>query len=116
MTALRFFTDEDIFSAIAPALRNSGFDAVSTPETGRLGLSDEDQLEWSAQEGRILVTFNVAHFAKLHADWLDRGLHHAGIVVSAQRPVGDLLQRLLHLAQTLNSDVMQDRIEFLSQW
>ena len=27
------------------------------------GQSDESQLEWAAAEGRVLITFNVAHFA-----------------------------------------------------
>jgi len=34
MTPIRFFTDEDVYGAIAPALRTAGFDAVSTPEFG----------------------------------------------------------------------------------
>src|SRR5206468_1368772 len=98
MSTPRFFTDEDIYGAVAVALSRAGFDAVSTPETGRLGTSDESQLDWAAGEGRVLVTFNVAHFARLHTTWLRQGRHHAGIVVSSQRPIGDVLRRLLHLA------------------
>ena len=113
---LRYFTDEDIYGAVAAALRKLGVDAVSTPEVGRLAKSDESQLEWAATEGRALVTFNVAHFATLHADWLAQGRHHAGIVVSAQRPIGDLLRRLQHLSATLDGDAMRDRLEFLSDW
>jgi hypothetical protein len=44
VTPIRFFTDEDVYSAIALALRKTGFDAVSTPEVGRLSESDESQL------------------------------------------------------------------------
>ncbi len=78
--------------------------------------TDESQLAWAAAEGRALVTFNVAHFAALHAAWLQQGRHHAGIVVSSQRPLGDLLRRLHHLAATLDGSVMQDRLEFLVDW
>ena len=113
---LRYFTDEDIYGAVAAALRKSGVDAVSTPEAGRLAETDESQLEWAAAEGRVLVTFNVAHFATLHAAWLKQGRHHAGIVVSNQRPLGDLLRRLQRLAATLDGDAMQDRFAFLSDW
>lgn len=67
MNSAKFFTDEDIYAAVAPALRKAGGDAVSTPEAGRLGESDESQLAWAAREGRVLVTFNVAHFSALHA-------------------------------------------------
>ncbi|MHB1038034.1 MAG: DUF5615 family PIN-like protein [Pirellulales bacterium] len=116
MTAVRFFTDEDVYGAIAIALRKAGFDAVSTPEVGRLGQSDEIQLEWAAAQGRVLITFNVAHFASLHASWMRKGRNHAGLAVSSQRPVGDLLHRLLSLAKTLDSDAMSDRLEYLSDW
>ena len=60
---------------------------ISTPETGRLGESDESQLQWASEEGRILITFNVAHFADLHSQCMKQGRHHAGIVVSPSRNV-----------------------------
>ena len=62
MSKPTFFTDEDIYAAVAVALRKAGLDAVSTPETGRLGESDDSQLAWAADQGRVLVTFNVAHY------------------------------------------------------
>jgi hypothetical protein len=116
MGAIRFFTDEDVYAAVARALRSAGIDAVSTPERGRLGESDESQLEWAAVDQRVFVTFNVAHFAALHGDWLRQGRHHAGIAVSSQRSLGDLLKRLLKLAEARDSEAMRDRLEFLSDW
>ncbi len=73
MSAVRFFTDEDVYGDIAPALRRAGIDAVSTPEAERLAHSDEVQLEWAATAGRVFVSFNVGHFAKLHWRWLNEG-------------------------------------------
>jgi len=51
MSAPRFLTDEDIYAAVAPALRKIGLDAISTPEAMRLGQSDESQLTYAASEG-----------------------------------------------------------------
>ena len=116
MAQIRLFTDEDIYGAIASAMRLAGFDAVSTPETNRLGESDEAQLSWAATEGRVLVTFNVAHFVQIHTAWLNRNRSHAGLIVSAQRPVGDVLRRLMRLANALSSDDMLNRLEFLGDW
>ena len=113
---MRLFTDEDVYGAVASALRSAGIDAVATPEVGRLGESDESQLEWATAEERAIVTFNVAHFAALHADWMRRNRHHAGIALSSQRPLGDLLRRLKKLAAALDSESMRDRLEFLSDW
>ncbi len=70
----------------------------------------------AAGQQRVLVSFNVGHFAALHAKWLSQDRHHAGIIVSAQRPIGECVRRLLHLADTLKADSMQDRLEYLSDW
>lgn len=70
MSAIRFFTDEDVHGSIAAALRGAGFDAVSTPEIGRLRESNESQLLWAASQGYSIVTFNVGHFGGRHTEWL----------------------------------------------
>jgi hypothetical protein len=44
MTPIRFLTDEDVYGSVAGKLRRRDIDAVSTPETGRLGESDASQL------------------------------------------------------------------------
>jgi hypothetical protein len=116
MAAIRFFTDEDVYGAIAAALRRARIDVCSTPQVSRRGQSDESQLEWASAEGRVFFTFNVAHFAGLHAAWLRQGRHHAGVVVSSQRPIGDAVRRLLHLSGELDAESMRDRLEFLGQW
>ena len=69
------------------------------------------QLEWASAKGRVIVAFNVAHFAELHATWLQQGRHHAGIIVSSQRPIGDMVRRLLHLSGTLDAESMGDRLK-----
>jgi hypothetical protein len=116
MSAARFFTDEDIYGAVAPALRRAGVDAISTPETAPLAQSDESQLERAAADGRAIVTFNVGHFAELHSRWMEEGRHHAGIVVSQQRPIGEVIRRVHHLASVLDAEALCDRFEFLSDW
>ena len=116
MSAPRFFTDEDIYSGVAAGLRKAGLDAISTPEAGRLGESDESQLAWAASERRVLVTFNVGHFAELHATWIASGHQHAGIVVSNQRPLGDTLRRLMRLATEHDAASLEGRLEYLSDW
>jgi hypothetical protein len=116
MAAIRLFTDEDVYGAIAVALRRTKIDVSSTPEVGRRGQPDESQLEWASTEGRVFFTFNVAHFAQLHTTWLRQGRRHAGIVVSSQRPIGDVVRRLPHLSSELDAESMCNRPEFLGDW
>lgn len=116
MSQPRFYTDEDVYGNVAEVLRRKGHDAISTPDAGRLGHSDESQLAWAAGEDRTLITFNVAHFARLHTAWLQQGRSHAGIIVSSQRPLGDTIRRLLRLASSLEREALRNRIEYLGDW
>ncbi|MBL9083483.1 MAG: DUF5615 family PIN-like protein [Planctomycetales bacterium] len=116
MTAIRLFTDEDIYGAVAGALRKRGFDAVSAPEANRIGESDEAQLEWCTAERRAIVTFNVGHFAALHSRRLQLGIEHAGIIVSGQRPIGGLIRRLLHLLAQCDAESLKNQLVFLNDW
>jgi len=110
---LRLFLDEDVHAALAAALRKRGHDAVLALEEKRLGLSDESQLNFATQENRCLVTFNVGDFVRLHNSWIDAGREHAGIIVSKQLPVGEMLRRLLALLQKENGDSMRGQVRFL---
>jgi hypothetical protein len=116
MSTVRLYVDEDVYGAVAPQLRQYGFDAVSVSESGRLGLPDPDQLQWAIGQNRAIFTFNVGDFAQLHYQRLSQGGHHAGIVVSAQVPIGTVIRRLLQLMRSLTAEQMQDCLEYLSNW
>jgi hypothetical protein len=116
VSQIKFFTDEDVQRAVAEQLRAAGFDAISTPEAGRLGIDDETQLEWATQQARVLVSYNVADFPRIHYEWSIAGKGHSGIVVSTQRSIGDALRRLLNLGGSLTAEDAEDRLEYLSDW
>lgn len=116
MSDLRFFTDEDVYGDVAPILRSHGFDAVSSLEADRLSETDPSQLEWCRGQGRAIISFNVGHFAAMHTERMFAGDPHMGIIVSHQRPIGDLMRRLLRLARTLTAEEMIDRLEYLNNW
>jgi predicted nuclease of predicted toxin-antitoxin system len=110
---LRLFLDEDVHAALAAALRKRGHDAIHALETKRLGLSDESQLNFATEGNRCLVTFNVGDFVRLHNRWIQAGREHAGIIVSKQLPVGEMLRRLLALLQKESGDSMRGQVRFL---
>ena len=63
---IRLYLDEDVFKAIAPALRARGFDAVSVHELHHYGWSDAEHLAYAAGEGRAIFTFNAVDYIALH--------------------------------------------------
>lgn len=73
--------DEMLSPKVAEQLRLRGHDAYAITERPDLvGLSDEQVLAVSADEGRIVVTLNIADFAGLHAEWQARGRSHGGLM------------------------------------
>jgi hypothetical protein len=40
MSTIRFLLDEDVYAAVATALRRAGIDAISTREAGQAGKPD----------------------------------------------------------------------------
>jgi len=56
-------------------------DVRSALEEGRLGRDDSAQLAHATEQRRVLYTFNVGDFHRLHHDFLARGRGHAGLIL-----------------------------------
>ncbi len=110
---IKLLLDEDVQLAVAHALRQRGYDAYHTQELSQKGKSDDEQLQFSAKQGRCLVTYNVKDFVLLHNEYLGSGKEHFGIIVSKHLPIGETLRRLLHVLQSLSKNAIKNQIEFL---
>jgi hypothetical protein len=114
-----FYFDEDaMHNSLLRALRARHIDVQSALEAGMIRRRDEEHLEYAAQQGRTLYSYNVAHFCRIHADWLTRGELHSGIVLAQQQrfSVGTQVRALLRLAAKCSQADMQNRLEFLGDW
>lgn len=117
MTSIKFYLDEDINVRLAVALRNKGFDAISTPEAKRLKTQDPQQLDYATQNERVIVTCNISDYAKLHNEYQDLKKKHYGIIVTAQQiSIGEMLHRLTNLTYKLSAEDMINRLEYLGNW
>jgi hypothetical protein len=121
--AERFFvalyTDEDVTTDLAPALRWRGYMAQSTAEAGNAEISDEAQLAYATEQRMAIFTYNVQDFIPLARVWYSAGREHTGIILSeqfSQRQFGELLRRMLQLLDSLTADEIYNRIVFLQQF
>jgi hypothetical protein len=79
---LQLSFDEDAMDdALVKALRLRGVDALTDFEAGMIEQPDEDHLDFATSRGRVLSTFNVADFCRLHATYQSSSRLHAGILV-----------------------------------
>lgn len=111
---IRLYLDEDIFKDVAQALRMRGFDAVSVHELGRQGFSDTEQLDYAATESRAVFSFNAVDYLALHREYRSSAKAHAGIIVSKQLPISEVIRRLLKLLNSVTATEMQNQLWWLN--
>jgi Holliday junction resolvasome RuvABC endonuclease subunit len=115
-TQIKIYTDEDVASAVAKALRRRGSEVSTTPEHGNFELTDEEQLEFATSIGAAILTHNVQDFPRIHYEFMEKGLSHKGVIVAKQVSIAEMVKRLLRLAAKLTAEDMEDRLEYLSNW
>ena len=92
---------------IATALRKHGHDVrAADEERGLDGMTDEALLELATNDGRVMVTFNVADFPDLAHGWAEQRRSHAGlaIIVGVDHAEFGSILRALERALTARAD------------
>ena len=99
-------------------LRSRGIDVLTATDAGMIRRKDEDHLVFATAQSRVLYSFNISDFHKIHRDWSESGRVHPGIVLTQQRKysVGEQIRRLVHLIGSVTGEAMRSREEFLSRW
>ena len=100
---------------LAPGLRARGVNVVTAFEVGLTGANDETVLAYAAREGRTVYTFNAGDFCRLHGQYVQQGIEHAGIIVVPRQrySVGEQLRRLLRLINANSAEAMRNQLKFL---
>jgi len=113
---IKLYLDEDVDISLSIALKQKGIDVLTTQESGHKRLSDIEQLEFAVNKKRVILTHNKRDFILLHKKYLLESKEHYGIILSDQRPIGELLRGLSRLIFSLTAEQMRNRQEFLSNW
>jgi hypothetical protein len=71
VSQIRFYLDEDsVEKSLIAAFRNAGLDVVTVTDVDRLSYSNEDQLIWATEQGRVIYSYNRRDFCCLHSEVL----------------------------------------------
>ena len=113
---LAYYLDEDTADRdLIRAMRRRGIDVASPAEAGMLHREDAEHLAYATQHDRVLYSFNVRDYCRLHSDWTRLGKSHAGITLAHQwrrYSIGTQLRGLLRLASQKSATQMRDRLEY----
>ncbi len=116
---IRLYMDEDTMDqALVQALRARNVDVITALDAGMIEREDAEHLDYATEQGRVLCSFNVRDFYRLHSDYVAQGKLHAGIILMRQQYylVGEQMRRLLKLMASKSADEMGNWVEFLSAW
>ncbi|MFN5837422.1 MAG: DUF5615 family PIN-like protein [Pseudanabaena sp.] len=94
---MRLLTDENLNGAILRGLirRLPKLDIVRVQDVGLRNTDDPIILEWAANEGRILLTHDVATITMYAYERVNQGLPMTGVVeVIATAPIGKIIDDL----------------------
>jgi predicted nuclease of predicted toxin-antitoxin system len=107
---IRSHLDEHVPHAVADGLRRLGIDVTTSTEAGLLGSTDEDQLAFGLQQGRVVFAQDPDCLA-LSA----KGIEHAGIAYCEQtaRSMGQIIRGLELIWEIYEPDEMKNRVEFI---
>ena len=118
MTIRLYFDEDSMRRSLVRALRARGVDVITALDAGMIEREDAEHLDYATEQGRVLCSFNVGDFYRLHTDYVTQGKPHAGIILMRQQyySVGEQMRRLLKLMASKSADEMKNWIEFLSAW
>lgn len=107
---IRFHLDENSPAAIADGLRRRGIDVTTTPESGLVGASDEEQARYALAEGRVIFTQDQ-DFLRIHAS----GTPHAGIAYCHQRKrsIGAIIAGLTQIWELMEPEEMRNWLVYV---
>lgn len=116
---IRLYLDEDAMArSLIREFRARGMDVATALGEQTLGMDDFQQLEFAQTENRVIYTYNISDYARLHTQYIAESKNHAGMILVHQNrfTIGEQIRRTLKLITTLTAEDMQNRAEYLSSW
>ena len=114
---IRFLADEDFDNDIIRGLlhRRDKTDITRVQDEGLSGEDDSAVLEWSASNGRVLLTHDVNTMTAEAYNRLESGLHMPGIIVVPQSAsIGIVIDDLCLIADCSEGQDWEGQVRYLS--
>ena len=113
---MRFLADENFDNTIVRGLfrRNPTLDIVRVQDVGLSGKNDPTVLEWAAQEGRILLTHDVATITRYAYDRVRQDKPMPGVIeISTDAPIRRVIEDVLVLVECSQEGELEGQVQYL---
>ncbi len=113
---LRLLADENFNNQIVRGIlrRNPDVDIVRVQDMGSIEADDPTVLEWAAQQGRVVLTHDVATMTNFAYERMQAGLAMPGLFeVSRRVSVGLAIEEILLIAECSLEGEWEGQVRFL---
>lgn len=76
---IELYLDEDVSVLLSELLKGRGFKSSTTRDSGMLGRSDKEQLDYAVKQKCVFLTHNRIDFENLHTEYLKSGKEHSSL-------------------------------------
>jgi len=113
---LKFYLNENLSWKIAKALREYGYDVISSDEAEMNQADDETQFVFAIEQKRTIVTNNFRDFIELYQEYEKKGKLHYGIIFTTKCSISVMIQRLRKLIETVSQEQIINQIYWLNNF
>jgi len=113
---IKFLADENLNNQIVRGVlrQNPDIDIVRVQDVGLKGADDPDVLSWAAQEGRIILTHDLATMIAFAYERIQAGLLMPGLFEVKRRvPVGLVIEEIILIAECSLDEEWEGQVRFL---
>ncbi|NJL41159.1 MAG: DUF5615 family PIN-like protein [Leptolyngbyaceae cyanobacterium SM1_4_3] len=113
---LKLLADENFDNTIIRGLlrRNPDIDIVRVQDVGLAGKDDPTILQWASQEGRVLLTHDVATITRYAYDRVRLGQLMLGVIeVSVDAAIGRVIEDALLIIECSLERELEGQIQYL---
>jgi predicted nuclease of predicted toxin-antitoxin system len=116
MSRLKLYLNENLSWRIAKALREYGYDVVSSEEAAMNETDDATQLAFAVSEQRAIVTNNIRDFVELDEHYTTEHKPHYGILLTTKCSFALLIKRLRNVLERIPAEEMMNQTWWLNDF
>lgn len=92
-------------------------EVITTAEANNLSCSDLEQLQWSTEQKRVIYSYNVGDFCRLHKFYQEKKKEYSGIILGKLNlSIGQQLRGFLKIIELKTPETMYNQLIFLSNY
>jgi predicted nuclease of predicted toxin-antitoxin system len=117
MSAPKIYLNENLSWKIAKALREYGYDAVSSQhEAGMNAEEDDVQFDFAVSEKRAVLTNSFGDFVRLCDEYASSGKEHYGVIFTTKCTTGTIIKRMRGFLKSVTAEQIKNQIRWLNEF